>query len=249
MTWNAQLKDKTTGVAFCRGNYWTGSLKEVSPNTMYKLQLTRMEASNNLPEPLIINGEQVKLAETPVTIGKDWNWIAFTPMTPMTTMPIGQAFAAANPQRGDQVKSQTGFAYYGPYGWEGNLEALESGKGYLYFSTDIRVKSFVYPTLAASARSRNANRTSKKRQSSFSPVEPTDYPDNMAIVIMLTDGSRVITDAEVAAFIGSECRGAAFADEGLYYLLVAGEGSGQPCERSLCFWWWRHSRHCLSIFS
>jgi hypothetical protein len=52
----------------------------------------------------------------------------------------------------------------------------------------------------------------------------------MAIVIMLTDGSRVITDAEVAAFIGSECRGAAFADEGLYYLLVAGEGSGQPIE-------------------
>ena len=226
-TWNTQLKDKATGVAYSRGNYWTGSLKEVHANTMYKLQLTRMEASNNLPEPLIINGEQVKLAETPVTIGKDWNWIAFTPMT---TMPIGQAFAAANPQRGDQVKSQTGFAYYGPYGWEGNLEALESGKGYLYFSTDIRVKSFVYPTLAASARSRNANRTSEKRQSSFSPVEPTDYPDNMAIVIMLTDGSRVITDAEVAAFIGSECRGAAFADEGLYYLLVAGEGSGQPIE-------------------
>ena len=227
VTWNTQLKDKATGVAYSRGNYWTGSLKEVHANTMYKLQLTRMEASNNLPEPLIINGEQVKLAETPVTIGKDWNWIAFTPMT---TMPIGQAFAAANPQRGDQVKSQTGFAYYGPYGWEGNLEALESGKGYLYFSTDIRVKSFVYPTLAASARSRNANRTSEKRQSSFSPVEPTDYPDNMAIVIMLTDGSRVITDAEVAAFIGSECRGAAFADEGLYYLLVAGEGSGQPIE-------------------
>ena len=52
----------------------------------------------------------------------------------------------------------------------------------------------------------------------------------IGIVIMLTDGSRVITDAEVAAFIGSECRGAAFADEGLYYLLVAGEGSGQPIE-------------------
>ena len=227
VTWNAQLKDKTSGVAYCRGNYWMGSLKEVHANTMYKLQLTRMQASNDLPQPLVINGEQVKLAETPVTLYKGWNWIAYTPMT---TLPIDEALAAANPQFGDQVKSQTGFAYYGPYGWEGNLEALESGKGYLYFSTDSIVKSFVYPTLAASARSRNANRTSEKRQSSFSPVEPTDYPDNMAIVIMLTDGSRVITDAEVAAFIGSECRGAAFADEGLYYLLVAGEGSGQPME-------------------
>jgi hypothetical protein len=233
VTWNAQIKDKTTGVAYCRGNYWTGSLKEIHSNTMYKLQLTRMEASNELPKPLIINGEQVKLAETPVTIGKDWNWIAFTPMT---TIPIDQALAAANPQFGDQLKSQTGFAYYGPYGWEGNLEALESGKGYLYFSTDSTVKSFVYPSVSASSARRNAAEvnssliTSHSSLSSFSPVEPTDYPDNMAIVIMLTDDGQAVTDAEVAAFIDGECRGAAFADEDLYYLLVAGEGSGQPIE-------------------
>ena len=35
---------------------------------------------------------------------------------------------------------------------------------------------------------------------------------------------------EVAAYIGGECRGATRADDGLYYLLVAGEGSGQPME-------------------
>jgi hypothetical protein len=52
----------------------------------------------------------------------------------------------------------------------------------------------------------------------------------MAIVIMLTDGGEPITDAEVAAFVDGECRGATSADEGLYYLLVAGEGSGQPIE-------------------
>ena len=153
VSWNAQLKDKSTGVAYCRGSYWMGSLKEVDVNTMYKLQLTRMEASNDLPQPLIINGEQVKLADMPVKISKDWNWIAFTPLS---TMPIGQALAGANPQFGDQVKSQTGFAYYGPYGWEGNLEALESGRGYLYFSTDDKEKSFVYPTISSSTRSRNA---------------------------------------------------------------------------------------------
>ena len=52
----------------------------------------------------------------------------------------------------------------------------------------------------------------------------------MAIVIMLTKDSEPVTDAEVAAFIDGECRGTTFADEGLYYLLVAGEGSGQPIE-------------------
>lgn len=64
---------------------------------------------------------------------------------------------------------------------------------------------------------------------------------NMSMVIMLTDNGEPVTDAEIGAFIGDECRGAAFAnvgkqsDEGnsqssLYYLLIAGEGSGQPIE-------------------
>ena len=51
---------------------------------------------------------------------------------------------------------------------------------------------------------------------------------------MLVDGSEAVTDAEVAAFVDGECRGAAFADEGLYYLLVAGEGGGQPMEIRAC---------------
>ena len=68
------------------------------------------------------------------------------------------------------------------------------------------------------------------RTSAFAPVPPTDYPDNMAIVIMLSDGGQPVTTSEVAAFVDGECRGAAFATDDLYYLLVAGEGSGQPME-------------------
>lgn len=227
VTWDAQLKDKNTGVAYCRGKYWAGSMKEVHANTMYKLQLTRMEDSKDLPQPLIVNGAQMKLADTPVTLRKDWNWIAYTPMM---TISIDEALAGANPKEGDQVKSQTGFAYYGPYGWEGNLEALESGKGYLYHSLDTLEKKFVYPTVASERANRPRKSIRSDAESVFSPVNPTDYPDNMAIVIMLTDGGESINDAEIAAFIDGECRGTAFADEDLYYLLVAGEGSGQSIE-------------------
>ena len=227
VTWNAQLKDQGTGVAYSRGNYWAGNLKEVHANTMYKLQLTRLGTSDDLPQPLIINGEQVKLAETPVTLSKNWNWIAYTPMV---TMPIGEALAGANPKLGDQIKAQTGFAYYGPYGWEGNLEALESGKGYLYFSTDTVEKQFVYPTITTSKVYKPKKAPLASQISAFSPVDVTAYPDNMAIVVMLTNGDELVTDAEVAAFVDNECRGAAFATDDLYYLLVAGEGSGQPME-------------------
>ena len=231
-SWEARLKDKDSGVQYCNGAYWTGNLKQVQANTMYKLLLTRLEQSKELPQPLIVVGQQVKLADTPVTLKSGWNWI---PYTPATTMPLGQALAGANPKKGDQVKSQTGFAYYGQSGWEGNLEALESGKGYLYLSTDTVVKTFVYPTPAPRS-SLLAPRSSllAPRNIAFSPVDPADYPDNMTMVILLTENGSPLADAEIAAFINGECRGATTADvdgeQPLYYLLIAGEGSGQPIQ-------------------
>lgn len=69
----------------------------------------------------------------------------------------------------------------------------------------------------------------------------------MSMVVMLTkDGSLPVADAEVAVFIDGECRAAAVATSTstidgpgvettgevppLYYLLVPGQGSGQPIE-------------------
>lgn len=233
-TWEARLKDHDTSFTYCNGTYWAGPLSQVHANTMYKLLLARLEQSNDLPKPLVVVGQQVKLAETPVTLQKDWNWI---PFTPTTTMPIGLALAGANPKIGDQVKSQIAFAYYGRNGWEGDLEALESGKGYLYLSTDTEAKSFVYPSVSLSSRVAKSSKASSRmenRVSAFNPVPPTDYPDNMTMAILLTNNGVPVTNAEVAAFIDGECRGTSFANEDeeqpLYYLLIAGEGSGQPME-------------------
>ena len=188
-----------------------------------------------MPQPLGVVGRQVKLAETPVTLKHDWNWM---PYTPTVTMTIGEALAGANPQVGDQVKSQTAFAYYGPYGWEGNLLALESGKGYLYQNTDTVTKTFVYPALSSASVRRLSSvapaSSGDSQPSAFSPVDPNTYPDNMTMVILLTNDGTPIADAEVAAFVDGECRGAAVATTDgelpLYYLLIAGEGSGQPMQ-------------------
>ena len=241
-SWNVRIKDQITGTTYCNGTLWDGNLNDIHANTMYKLLLNRLPMSNELAQPLAIAGEQVKLSNTPVTLNKGWNWIAYLPTRTMT---LGEALAGANPKVGDQVKSQTGFAYYGPYGWEGNLEALESGKGYLYLNSDTMKKSFVYPTPIAGSRAAHSDNSPllgrEAGSEAFSPVNPTDYPENMSMVIMLTDNGEPVTDAEIGAFIGDECRGAAFAnvgkqsDEGnsqssLYYLLIAGEGSGQPIE-------------------
>ena len=231
-SWNVRLKNQATGLTYCNGVYWSGSLKQVSVNTMYKMFLSRLEKSHELPQPFIVIGEQVALPEAIVTLKQGWNWI---PYTPTTTMTLDEALAGANPQAGDQVKSQFGFAYYGPYGWEGNLEALESGKGYLYQSIDAQEKTFVYPVSANRSQKARAIHRARRAPTVFTPIDPTLYPDNMSMVIKLVDLGEPVDSAEVAAFIDGECRGVATSDNGLYYLLIAGEGSGQPIELRIAY--------------
>ena len=154
-------------------------------------------------------------------------------------MSVDEALAGVNPERGDRIKSQTGIAIYGNTGWEGNLKSLESGHGYMYFSTVKETKSFVYPTYKLSNPMMNAPRMMSSSRVNddptiFTPVDKHLYPDNMTMVIQLLDGSAVVDTAEVAAFIDGECRGATRAYNGLYYLIITGEGSNKPMQIYSC---------------
>jgi hypothetical protein len=65
----------------------------------------------------------------------------------------------------------------------------------------------------------------------FEPVDKHNYPSNMTMTIRLLDGEAVVDTCQIAAFVEDECRGAVRADgEGLYYLVIAGEGAGQAME-------------------
>ena len=55
------------------------------------------------------------------------------------------------------------------------------------------------------------------------------------MAIQLRDGDAVVDTAEVAAFISDECRGATRASEnGIYYLVVSGDGAGQSMVLRTC---------------
>ena len=68
----------------------------------------------------------------------------------------------------------------------------------------------------------------------FTPVDPYRYPNNMTMVIQLKNGEEIIDTCEVAAFIDGECREAARAERGLYFLVISGEGGGQTVEILTC---------------
>ena len=235
--WKVFIKDKTSAMIFCDGNNWMPEDAQIQAATMYKVKITPVVEGQQLPEQVPVTGEQLKLKETPVTLTPGWNWIGYTPLTTMT---VDEALAAANPQVGDCVKSQHGIAFYSQNGWEGSLKALESGHGYMYNSTAVKEKSFVYPdatgTRRAAAKRTLLNAESQSESQKTRLFAPTvgNYPDNMSMVIALKDGEQSVDTCEVAAYIGGECRGATRANGGLYYLIIAGEGSGQPLELRTC---------------
>ncbi|MBQ8487901.1 MAG: hypothetical protein IJ533_10310 [Prevotella sp.] len=237
--WSMLIKSRSAVNDYNGAEWGFGTLKRAKANEMYKLKIdrlptTKQEAPNSL---LAVSGRQLKEnKERAVMLGKGWNWIAYTPLTTMT---VDEALAAANPQKGDIVKSQTGVALYGDYGWEGSLKALESGRGYLYYSNANDSTSFLYPTETAASAAK-ARRAAQRRAPEdlriFKPVALGLYPSNMTMTIHLiaVDGLPVDT-CEVAAFIGDECRGATRASEnGLYYLVISGDGAGQSMTLRTC---------------
>ena len=232
--WGILLKD-TGSYIQSNGEQWKGNLAP-EVNKMYKMKITRTPTSQHstLNTQLSISGLHKGLWEMPVEIAKGWNWM---PYTPLTTIRIGSALSGLNPQKGDVIKSQTAVSIYGEYGWEGTLTALEGGHGYLYYSTDTITKSFFYPEdvympnglIGAPLRALN---TQLSTLNYFTPVDKHNYPGNMTMTIRLLDGEAVVDTCEIAAFVEDECRGAvqALREDGLYYLVIAGEGAGQPME-------------------
>ena len=230
--WMLLIKNRDTFSDY-DGDVWNNPLT-VKVNEMYKLKVEPLSNSQSsiLNAQLSVFGSQLKADKMPVKLQKGWNWIAYTPLTTMT---IGEALAAANPQKGDIVKSQTGVAIYGNNIWEGSLQALESGHGYMYYSYDGTEKTFVYPAASSASARMAAPRHAPEALRIFKPVDATLYPNNMTMVIQLRDGTAVVDTAEVAAFVGDECRGATrSSSNGLYYLVIAGEGAGQPMVLRTC---------------
>ena len=234
--WGILLKDQTTFIE-SNGAQWKGGDDPLKPtvNAMYKMKITRTPATETatLQEQLSIKGQQLPSYQMPVEIAQGWNWI---PYTPLTTKRVLVALDGVKPQKGDIIKSQTAVAIYGTYGWEGTLTALEPGHGYLYFSTDSIKKSFTYPEdMYMPGGVIGAPQRAISRQQSaiswFTPVDKHNYPSNMTMTIRLLDGAAIVDTCEIGAFVGDECRGAVRADaEGLYYLVIAGEGAGQAME-------------------
>ena len=131
------IKSQTQNTSYNpNNNRWVGSLAW----DVAKMYMIKVVA----PCEITFEGLPINPAEHPVSILNGANWIGFPLNSSMT---LSNAFAgfAIN---GDKIKSQTNNALYNGIRWQGQLNALEPGKGYIYISNSSEGRVFTFPTSA-----------------------------------------------------------------------------------------------------
>lgn len=199
--------------ANCDKGTWYGKTFDVDNRSMYKAKMSSTKV-------LKLIGRYGSKEDRTITVVPGWNWIAYNNTQ---TASVADALAGMDPQDGDMIKGQYGFALFDGYEWTGSLKALTPGQGYMLQSASANVRTFNYPSSLPAYVQKKAAAQSK--QSTFTPVDHHKYPSNMTITARVTFDGAVQQDAEVGVFAGDECRTAEFTDaDGYAYFTVPGDG-------------------------
>jgi hypothetical protein len=182
-----------------------------------------MAGANTIALP----GSPLDVDNTPISLVGGWNWISYIPQVNET---VSEAFAGANPQNGDVVKSQVAFSVYDSnVGWVGTLEYLRPGQGYMYNTSTVR--SFKYPKTGIMTRSIEGDPTEgepltlNRPYPSLNGEIAPNYESSLSLIGEVRLKSEVLSeDARLIAMVGDEPRGIAeirkVGDKRLFFLPV-----------------------------
>lgn len=207
-----------------KGEFWEfdgeagqgqGVLTALNLTSMYMVNAAK--AAN-----LLITGKRVapSAEDAKISLNKGWNWIGM-PLEGVCT--IDRAFADAEPVEGDIVKSKTSFSVYDGSRWIGQLNYLTPGQGYEYKSAATAAKTFNYPTTYSTAM--HAPRKAQGVENYWTS-DDSPYHGNMTVVAQVYAQGELLTNVELAAFSGAECRGSQISKEnGRIFLTIAGDNN------------------------
>ena len=177
--------------------YWEGSLLSINQKKMY---LVRSAESKTIK----MIGATAKPTSNIIDINNGWNWIGYIPQF---VAPIKEALSSINPVDGDQIKGQVGFATYSGGNWNGSLQYLVPGQGYMFNSNSTSIRHLTYPAQYVSRA--NVKQISKSTNDLHWTYVDGTYPQSMtATSVVKIDGIEVAnTNMQVGVFIDNECRG------------------------------------------
>jgi hypothetical protein len=175
-------------------NQWTGTLTQLHNEQGYKVKV-----SGNCTATMI--GPKVYPSDHPIAIQHNWNWIGY-PST--EALYVTDAMANFQPENGDIIKSQGGFAtYYTDLGWVPSTFSLNPGNTFLFFSNSEQGKSLTFGNGGRTVVEQN-----DERHWSYNPHA---FADNLCLTAVVTlDGEEQHSETlELGAFVDGECRGSA----------------------------------------
>lgn len=119
------INSQNNGFARYENEQWTGSLENIVPGQMYRIQ-------TSAPCQFSFGSDSVPNSVT-ITIVPGFTWFGYTGAH-ITS--ISKAFGSGfTPTTGDKINSQDeGFAIYEGGTWTGSLKTLKPGHGYVYMS-------------------------------------------------------------------------------------------------------------------
>ncbi|MDE6547705.1 MAG: DUF5006 domain-containing protein [Muribaculaceae bacterium] len=189
----------------------TGDVENFVPGQAYKVQ-------SNLSFLKTVKGHLYDIVDNPIDLHTGWNWISY-PYFEARTLDS----AVKNASEGDFVVSQLGFAEYSEGYWQGSIETLEPGLGYLYKSAADKHLEFDFSAGADTGRSASMRKIADYSRSEEVDVHKNPNTMSMTVTLMADDYELVGSDYTVYAMVGNECRGVSVYAGDLYYLTVYGD--------------------------
>jgi PKD repeat protein len=193
---------------------WIGSLTEIIPGSMHKMELCSQQS-------LTIEGMPVE-NET-LLLGDGYTWLGYLPQGQLS---VNDALAPLNPAAAedDRLLGQNSFAVYFQGQWIGSLKNMNPGNGFII---ELSQESLLtYPDAVAD------DGDEMPPEELFNPLDetPLAYRQHTMMIIAqleLPDGSISQNPEDVVyAYSGNECRGIASPDpenNGLIFMSVGSD--------------------------
>ena len=126
------INSQDAGFARYENNAWSGTLTEINPGQMYKIETTATVS-------LTLSGEPA--TGVSLTIMPGYNWFGYTGSQSKT---IAAAFSGFAPTNGDTVTDKVGNTATYNNGWSGSLTTFEPGHGYVYHSKATQSRTLTF---------------------------------------------------------------------------------------------------------
>jgi hypothetical protein len=201
---------------------WSGQITNsggLTNTEMYKVYMANDQV-------LMLTGVPVDISSWTFLIETGWNWLPYPLLGNRLTK---EALAYFDANDGDVIKSQNSFAIYDPIvGWNGTLNYLKAGQGYMLNSSSNTAQSFKYPSyLAQTAKINPAKKDIRLADSDLQTIKPefTKYAANMNAVVSLPQGYSELFAYDASGVLKGAALNQEVNGKALSFITVYGESS------------------------